>query len=227
VNAIPSESYAAEELQHYLERISGAKLPIVTDNMPTSAHEIILGDNAHLNKLGIQVDFSRLGTEGFLLRTYKNFILVAGGKPRGTLYGVYALLEEKLGIRWFTPEVEFVPSLDRVELPELNETQVPALEYREVFWTEAMRDADFAVRNRLNGQHYNLTEKHGGLAVVFYPFVHSFDELIPHYLYREHPEYFPMIDGKRMSGYVQRCLSNSEVVKISHRTSTSVDQRAS
>jgi hypothetical protein len=179
-----------------------------------STYEIILGDNDHLRKLGIDVDFSKLGTEGFLLRTYKNCILIIGGKPRGTLYGVYTLLEEKLGVRWFTPDVEFVPTLDHVELPELNETQVPTLEYREVFWTEMLRDADFAARHRLNGQHYKLTEKHGGRAVVFYPFVHSFDELIPRELYKTHPEYFPMVDGKRINGYVQRCLSNPEVIKL-------------
>jgi hypothetical protein len=212
--AIPSERYAAEELQRYLERISGAKLPIVTDSEPMGSHEILLGDNAHLCKLGIQVDFAKLGTDGFVLRTFQNHLIIAGGRPRGTLYGVYALLEEKLGVRWFTPEVEFVPKMERVELPVLNETQVPALEYREVFWTEMMRDPDFAARHRLNGHHYRLTEKHGGRAVVFYPFVHSFDLLIPREICEQRPEFWPMIGGKRVSGYVQRCLSNPDLVKL-------------
>ena len=212
--AIPSERYAAEELQRYLERISGAKLPIVTDSEPMGSHEILLGDNAHLRKLGIQFDFAKLGTDGFVLRTFQNHLIIAGGRPRGTLYGVYALLEEKLGVRWFTPEVEFVPKMERVELPVLNETQVPALEYREVFWTEMMRDPDFAARHRLNGHHYRLTEKHGGRAVVFYPFVHSFDLLIPREICEQRPEFWPMIGGKRVSGYVQRCLSNPDLVKL-------------
>jgi hypothetical protein len=212
--AIPSERYAAEELQRYLERISGAKLPIVTDSEPMGSHEILLGDNAHLRKLGIQVDFAKLGTDGFVLRTFQNYLIIAGGRPRGTLYGVYGLLEEKLGVRWFTPEVEFVPKMERVELPVLNETQVPALEYREVFWTEMMRDPDFAARHRLNGHHYRLTEKHGGRAVVFYLFVHSFDLLIPREICEQRPEFWPMIGGKRVSGYVQRCLSNPDLVKL-------------
>ena len=46
--AIPAERYAAEELQRYLEKMSGAKLPIVTDAEKPTAHEILLGDNAHL-----------------------------------------------------------------------------------------------------------------------------------------------------------------------------------
>ncbi len=213
-DAIPSEQYAAEELQRYLERMAGVNLPIVPDKEPMTTREILLGDNEHLRQLGIRIDFSRLGTDGFVLRTYRNHLIIAGGRPRGTLYGVYALLEEKLGVRWFTPEVESVPKMPRVELPQLNETQVPVLEYREVFWTEMMRDADFAARHRLNGHHYRLTEKHGGRAVVFYPFVHSFDSLIPPEVCEKHPEFWPMIGGKRVSGYVQRCLSNPDLVKM-------------
>ncbi|MGQ9461724.1 MAG: DUF4838 domain-containing protein [Candidatus Fervidibacter sp.] len=213
-DAIQSEIYAAEELQRYLERISGVKLPIVTDSEPMSDHEILLGDSSHLRNLGLSVDFSKLGTDGFVLRTHRNCLVIAGGRPRGTLYGVYALLEEKLGVRWFAPGVEFVPKMERVELPKLNETQVPSLEYREVFWTEMLRDADFAARHRLNGHHYPLTEKHGGRAVVFYPFVHSFELLIPREECERRPQFWPMIGGNRVSGYVQRCLSNPDLVKM-------------
>jgi hypothetical protein len=213
-DAIPSERYAAVELQRYLERVGGTKLPIVSDIEPVTSREILLGDNAHLRPLRPKIDFTRLGSDGFVLRTDGNRLIIAGGRPRGTLYGVYALLEEKLGVRWFTPEVEVVPTFDRIQLPKLNETQVPKLEYREVFWTEIMRDPDFAARHRLNGNHYRLTEKHGGRAAVYFPFVHSFDMLIPRDLYKEHPEYFPLINGKRVDGYVQRCLSNPDVLRL-------------
>ena len=134
--------------------------------------------------------------------------MLTGGKPRGTLNAVYTLLEEKLGVRWFTSELEVVPKLGAVKLPELNQTYVPLLQYREDFWTEMMRDANFAARHRLNGQHHKLGDKHGGRAAVYFPFVHSFDLLIPRELYQDHPEYFPMINGTRTNGYVQRCLSN-------------------
>ena len=213
--AIPSERYAAEELQHYLEKLSGAKLPIVSDAEPPASREILLGNSARLARLRPTVDFAGLGPDGFALRVDGNRLIIAGGRPRGTLNGVYTLLEEKLGVRWFTPEVEVVPRLDRVRLSKLNETQIPALQNRDVFWREMMRNADFAARHRLNGQHYGLTEKHGGPFTVYFPFVHSFDALVPPDLYQTHPEYFPLIDGKRKSGYVQRCLSNPDVLRIS------------
>ncbi|MBI4323972.1 MAG: hypothetical protein HY674_01785, partial [Chloroflexi bacterium] len=63
-NAIPSERYAAEELQRYLERIGKVKLPIVTDAEKTGSRDIILGDNAHLKKLNLKIDFPKLGHDG-------------------------------------------------------------------------------------------------------------------------------------------------------------------
>ncbi|MGA2863900.1 MAG: DUF4838 domain-containing protein [Verrucomicrobiota bacterium] len=211
---IPSERYAAEELQRYLDKISGAKLPIITDAEPAGPREILLGDNARLRQRRPVLDFKKLGEDGFTLRTAGQRLIIAGGKPRGTLYGVYALLEERLGVRWFAPDLEVAPRTNRLVLAALNQTQVPALEYREVFWTEMLRDADFAARLRLNGNHYKLTDKHGGRFAVYFQFVHSLDSLVPQELFKDHPEYFPLINGQRKSGYVQRCLSQPEVLKL-------------
>jgi hypothetical protein len=214
-DAIPSERYAAEELQRYLEKLSGAKLSIVTDAEKPASREILLGNNAHTGKLRAKIDFAKLGPDGFVLCEDGNRLIISGGRPRGTLNGVCTLLEEKLGVRWFTPELETVPKLERVRLPKLNETKIPVLENRDVFWRQFMRNADFAARHRVNGQHYGLTEKHGGAFTVYHPFVHSFDGLVPQDLFKEHPEYFPLIDDKRKGGYVQRCLSNPDVLRIS------------
>ncbi|HNQ74931.1 MAG TPA: DUF4838 domain-containing protein [Verrucomicrobiota bacterium] len=213
-HAIPAERYAAAELQQYLEKMCGAKLPVVSDAEKPAEYDILLGDNAHLGKARAQIDFARLGPDGFTLRADGQRLIIAGGRPRGTLNGVYTLLEDRLGVRWFTPELEVVPKSIRVRLPRLNETIIPALENRDVFWRQFMRNADFAARHRLNGQHYGLQEKHGGAFTVYHPFVHSFDALVPPDLYQEHPEYFPLIDGKRKGGYVQRCLSNPDVLRL-------------
>jgi hypothetical protein len=217
-NVIPSERYAAEELQGYLEKISGAKLPIALDAVPAVTREILVGDNSHLQKLGLNLALQDLGPEGFVLRTKGDRLIIAGGKPRGTLYGVYTLLEEQLGVRWFTPELEAAPRTNSVWLPSLDQTNQPTFEYREVYWTEMTRSPDFAARHRLNGEHYALQAKHGGRPVVYFPFVHSLDSLIPQTLFKEHPDYFPLIDGQRVGGYVQRCLSNPDVEKLAIRT---------
>ncbi len=210
--AIPSERYAAEELQHYLQKITGAKLPIVTDAEAAAPQEILLGSTARLPQA--EAELKKLGQDGFTLRTDGERLIIAGGKPRGTLYGVYAVLEEKLGVRWYAPDFEVTPQTNHLELEAPDETQVPPLENREVFWSEMMHNADFAARHRLNGNSYPLTEKHGGRFAVYFPFVHSLENLIPQDLYKDHPEYFPLVRGERKKGYVQRCLSNPDVVKL-------------
>ena len=48
-DAIAPERHAAEELQHFLQEISGARLPIVKDDAPYGCNEIIVGDNEHLS----------------------------------------------------------------------------------------------------------------------------------------------------------------------------------
>lgn len=214
-SAIPSERYAADELQRYLEKISGAKLPIVSDAEKPNPQEIVLGENSHLGDWHAKLQREELGPDGFVLRTDGERLIIAGGRPRGTLNAVYTLLEEKLGVRWFTPTVEVVPKNNTIVLPELDETQVPAFENRDTDWAEATHNPDFAARQRLNGNNSGLQEKHGGVSTAYYPWVHSFDALVPPALYNEHPEYFPLIDGKRKAGYVQRCLSNPDVLKIS------------
>ena len=213
-NAAPAERYAAEELQRYLERISGARLAVVTEAEPAAAHEIVVGRNSRLNGVAPTIDFARLGSDGFVLRSGAGRIVIAGGGPRGTLYGVYALLEDHFGVRWFAPDCEVVPRRARLAVPDLDVTQIPPLAYREVFWSALLHNADFAARLRLNGANYGLMERHGGRAAVYFPFVHSLDALVPPELFKEHPDYFPEIKGVRQGGYVQRCLSNPDVVKL-------------
>ena len=58
-----------------------------------------------------------------------------------------------------------------------------------------------------------LTMLHGGSIRVMGG-VHTFSYLIPYSLFKDHPEYFPLIGGKRVTGYVQRCLTNPDVVKV-------------
>ncbi len=212
--AIPSERYAAEELQRYLEGISGAKLPLVTDTEQAQPKEIIVGDNQHAQALRSDDEVRRLGPDGFILRSSTDQLLICGGRPRGSLNGVYTFLEDVLRVRWFTPELEVVPKQDQVRIAALNQTRVPALENRDVFWREMMRDANFAAKHRVNGKHYGLQERHGGAFTTYFPFVHSFDLLIPRELFKDHPEYFPEIKGQRKDGYVQRCLSNPDVLVL-------------
>lgn len=209
-----AERYAAEELQRYFEKMTGTKLPIVADDQPRKDEEIVLGSATLPAAAAKPHEIAKPGLDGFTLQTAGQRLVISGSGPRAALYGVYALLEDQLGVRWYTPDFEHVPNVDHIKLGELNISETPALEYREVYWSE-FQNADFAARHRLNGNSYPLAEKHGGRMAIYHPFVHSLDMLVPPELYDKHPEYFPLIDGKRKKGYVQRCLTNPDVLRLS------------
>ncbi len=207
---LPANERAARELQKYLAEMSGTTLEIQNDAAPLADRAILIGPSKHVDALGVKLDNEKLGNDGFVLKTIGNRLIIAGPGPRGSMYGTYELLE-KLGVRWFTQKVTIVPK-KALELPTLDETQVPAFEYREPFFTEA-QEKEWAAHNRVVGQAPHLDASTGG-TIKYADFVHTFDRLIPPSLYKEHPEYFPMIGGKRVNGYVQRCLSNPEVLKL-------------
>ncbi|HOH49959.1 MAG TPA: DUF4838 domain-containing protein [Candidatus Hydrogenedentes bacterium] len=212
-NAPPSTLYAAEELQRFLGEMTGASFEVIPDTAPQRASEIVLGRSARLERLGVSIDFPALGNEGYVLVTKGSHLVIAGGEPRGTLYGVYGLLEDHLGCRWFTPEVSHIPRAETLAVSKLDEVRIPVLEYREPFVSDCF-DGDWAARNRANGNTARLTEKHGG-KVIYRGFVHTFDQLVPPEKYfDEHPEYFSLIDGARRKERTQLCCTNEDVVRI-------------
>ena len=87
--------YAAEELSKYLGEITGADFPIGKE--PSREGDILVG-----------FDHGDLPEEGYRYHTAGGHLHFLG-KGRGLLYGVYAFLEEELGIRFFTPEVTHIP----------------------------------------------------------------------------------------------------------------------
>lgn len=202
---------AAAEFNSHLKQMTGVELSVQADSKPLPNRAILIGPSAHVDALGVKLDKSKLGNDGFVLKTVGDRLVIAGPGPRGSMYGVSDVLE-KLGVRWFTPRVTLAPKKASIELPALDETQVPAFEYREPFFTEA-RDRDFAARNRIVGNSPNLDESTGG-TIRYTHFVHTFDAFVPPALFDKHPEYFPLVNGKRINGYVQRCLTNPDVLNL-------------
>lgn len=209
-DASPAERYAAEELQRFLGEISGASFALVASADEAGGLALIDVGNTTAK---LPLPGEAYGGEEYHLRTLDNALVIAGGRPRGVLYGVYALLEEVLGCRWFTPEVSHIPRMERLALPDLDLRHAPVLEYREPFVMDCY-DGDWSARNRMNGNRASLQEKHGG-KVAYRGFVHTFNELIPPDPYfDEHPEYFSEIDGERRKEKSQLCCTNPDVIRL-------------
>lgn len=205
--------YGAEELVRVLLTITGAKIPIVSDDLPPRENEILLGKSCRTQVFFSEMD--SLPREGYFYRTEGDW-LIFGGTGRGLLYGIYAFLEDELGCRFFTPEVTQIPRRNGLEIPALDRRGAPVMEYREPHIGE-FRDGAFALRRRVNGLRLcDPAEIHGG-GVTYAQgyFVHTLTKLLsPEEFFDTHPEYFAEIDGKRRKEKTQLCLSNPEVLQI-------------
>ncbi len=209
--ASASEKYAAEEFQRFFSEITGVTLPIVKDTEPARTHEVILGNNQRLRQIGVTVDIPGLGEEGYIILTKANRLILAGSPKRGTLYAVYAFLEDQLGCRWFTPDVSQIPRKETINIPPLEAKHVPIFEYRSVGWISA-QDTIWAARNRVNTGIAD--EIHGG-GVSILGGVHNFHSILPPDRYfSKHPEYYPVINGKRVYQNAQLCMTNPDVVRL-------------
>ncbi|MDO8587830.1 MAG: DUF4838 domain-containing protein [Armatimonadota bacterium] len=212
--ASPSEKHAASELQKFIADISGARLPVVGEaDKPEKM--IVVGSCETQRALAPDLNTKALGDEGFAIRTVGPHLLIAGGRLRGTMYGVYTFLEEVLGCRWYTSTVSRIPKKRTIHLASLNITQKPDFEYREPFYMDSW-DADWSARNKANGNQHKLDETRGG-KMSYIGFCHTFDALVPmDKYYKDHPEYYSLIDGARVGGQYQGqlCLTNPDVLKI-------------
>lgn len=211
-NASTPEKNAALHLQNYLHKVSGCLLP-VTHEKNDQDRLIFVGFAEAPASLLKDIDSTSFENEEFLIRSDGQQLLIAGGKKRGTLYGVASYLTDHLGFRFYTREVIHIPSLRTVKLDKIDDRQKPAFEYREPYYREAY-DTEWAIHNKTNTRA--IPDSLGG-AYTIYPFVHTFDQLVPPAKYfASHPEYFSEVNGKRTTA--QLCLTNQEVVRIATET---------
>ncbi len=204
---------AAHDLKRFLFDVTGATFMLYDDTTPFTCKEIIIGNNAHTEQSGVAIDYASLGNEGYAIRTYDGGVVIAGNKPRGTVYGVYGFLEDYIGLRFYTKDFTYIPKRATLHIGCIDDTQVPVLEYRDPFYGQNF-DPDWHVRNKSNTTMANLDVMHGG-KMKYKGFVHTFEHLIsPDDYFDEHPEYFSMIDGVRIKEKTQLCLTHPDVLKL-------------
>ena len=214
-DATAAEKHAAAELAVFLKQVTGADFPVKTTTQTPAAPLLLVGPGRVARQVAPNLDLENLKPDGIVIETVGENLLFAGDRPRGTLYAVYSFLEDAVGCRWWSSKVSTIPSLPDLTVPEQHVRYVPPLEYRESFWMDAF-DGDWAVHNKSNGHSERLEEKHGGKVRYGGPFfVHTFSMLVPPAKYfKEHPEYFSEVGGRRLDGYAQVCVTNEAVKKL-------------
>jgi len=212
-----AEQTAIEELTHYLELITGADFEVVRESdMQIKNPCIFIGQTEYAAKQGIEL--SELGSEEWIVRTVGSNLIITGGHPRGTLYGTYHFLEDVLGVHWWNPwGDEHVPSGLTINVGKLDMRGKPVFVYRDIFMLYGYDRGRFAARNRVNreGERLILPEYGGGPNYGFPDHAHTFSFYIPPEKYfKEHPDWFAFMEGRRTAEDNYLCLSNPELQQV-------------
>lgn len=197
---------AAGLLQNFIQKMSGCKLPVVTDQ-PAHKGDILIGNYQIKGITELEKTASALSMDGFFLSTDSGLLRIISGGGNGTIYGVVTLLEKYLGVNYWGEREYTCPSLKTISLPEINLIDNPAFRYRQSQCYALRTDSIYKLWNRL--------DEPGDFFAAGY-WVHTFDKLLPSAVYgKDHPEYYSYFKGKRHPGKAsQWCLTNPDVLEI-------------
>ena len=212
LGAQPSEAerFAAEELVAFLKRGTGAELPIVAEPEFSGGPGIFLGPTALAAKYAARR--LQLGRGGVVDPGRGRPVDRDRRAPRGTLYGVYELLERVGGIRFLDARTEHVPRRDAWEVPaDLSLRGQPAFARREIGWA---RGQPFDVRLRMDSfsnawreieAKYGYGIKYGSpyTTHTHHQYVADFPDLF------DQPDFFALTQRGRRD--TQVCMSHPEV----------------
>ena len=214
-DASPSEVYAAEEFQRYFAQASSIHLSIAKQS--DGQRHIFIGSSPAMRASDVGFSTEEFGEEDFRIIVRNENIAIAGGRPRGTLYGVYTFLEDYIGVRFLTVDHTHVPKIGLWQMVEpVDRFYHPPVSFRWSYYGETNNSPVFATRIRVNTVATDA--KLGGKTGL---------NLINHSFYRQlsvkkygkdHPEYFALVDGERKleigGGGPELCLTNPDVLRI-------------
>lgn len=251
LNAAPPEQLAARELVNYLEKMSGARLEVNPLTPKTFGNEIIIasledGPERISRDVAEQLQAAQ-EKEAFYIKTEGDKLYLCGKTPLGALYATYTFLET-LGVAWFYPSRdgtgEECPRKETVEIDDVDLFKTSVLPQSTLNLTSASKgfneSLEWLTRNKLpyflgtDHPHRIFTK---GTKAQGEKFLRERDALSPRKIgghvwfdqavpakihFDSHPEYFPLVNGKRIhqtmnakgNNNVQRCFSNPVVGKL-------------
>jgi len=220
-DAVPAEKTAAVQLQKYLQQITGAPFRLCGESeIDANAPQILVGAGARVKVLLPGQNWDSLHHDGIVIKTVGNKLILAGGRPRGTLYAVFQFLEDVAGCRWWTPTEKDIPHKSTFNIPPQNTVYIPPFRYRENL-TTPMEDSFFATVLKENGHSMHQSVDWGSHYTIL-GWCHTFSQLLPQQKYfHDHPEWYsdprnhnlPCTANSIMptDRETQLCVSNPEV----------------
>lgn len=197
----PECKEAAEELRKTIEKITGAKLPVVplAQGQKPPEEEIGLVAGSPAIEMGLAGIPQTISGDGYRLARTGNQVLLAGETAESTYFAACHFLET-IGCRWFFDNNlgEEIPSSSTVSVEALDIIEKPDFISR-LIWGPNWHDKTWKRRNRMGG----LPMSTG----------HDWAYLPAEKYFKDHPEYYALRGGQRKPS-PWLCTTNPDVQRI-------------
>jgi hypothetical protein len=221
-------AFAATELKSFLERTAPKLQFRFVEKVPATGPAIVVG--TAVREAGVHFQNAQAYAIRSVKRDGRDVLYLTGGGRAGTLYAVYAFLDQ-LGWRWYAPGTngEVAPAeRTSVTLSGWNIQSAPDFPLFRGFHAaadsmESVQVFQWMARNRLNmwaycPRSYHLMKK---LGFVLLSGGHILEQVLDpdkpmasgKTLFEEHPDWFAEVNGKRERKNAYRyqfCVSNDE-----------------
>ena len=207
------ETKAARDLARYFKLISGADFAVVGEDAAAKGSPFFsIGRTQLLEQAKSNWKNSDLAAEGYALEVVDKNVYLYGGSGRGLMHGVYSLLEEDLGCRWYSTSSIDTPHMKKLSVGFVSRKWVPVLEQRNPY-IHKICDPTWSLRNKTNAPHARVPLAWGG-STRYHHMGHTYASYFPSKQYFvEHPEYYALVNGKRQTS--QLCHTNQDVIRLS------------
>ena len=124
------EQQAAEDMQSFLRQMSGAEIRILSEGTKSGSPSVYIGQTRFATQNG--ADFGKLGDEEYQIVPAGRDLIVTGGRPIGSFYGVWKLLN-RLGVWSLSMEQDVVPKQQNASLNIKSERHAPTFSSRVIY----------------------------------------------------------------------------------------------
>lgn len=201
------------DFQKTLEKISGAKIPIVSpEEAPSEGTRIYIGE-AVPETLRRGED-KEMDPRGYWIIAGPDALILRGKTEGGTINALYGFLQDKLGVRWFFPSdlFEVIPKQSTVSIPFGEQMFNPSFKGGMFVNSSGVnRDPelwDERMRRDIGAWRYQA------------PGVENLYRILDPDIYgKSHPEFYALLNGQRVvpahndGNAAQPCLSNPQLVE--------------
>lgn len=201
---------AVEDLVAYVRKATGADLEVHRGRADRPGPTLHLGETEHFP--ATEAARQAIELDGVLVQRVGEDLILAGTMPQGTANGVWTILQDQFGVRWYyAGELwEIVPGGDALAIrltpnhgPEAY-VENPSFPMRRL-WGDPPSPA-FGRRMRLTQQ---------GVRIPFQGTSHHLNRIVNPEQHGDKPEYFAYFDGRRHVEYdVHPCFTHPDMFDI-------------